>query len=293
MKLKYNENGPNFNTALGIMLGSAIGDALGAFLEFEESREPDQYITEYQDGGPHNLKAGQWTDDTSMALALADAMDIHKGGLIAETIMSNWSSWYRKGAFSSTNHCFDIGATCQKAIELYEDCEDPEKCGSTDKLASGNGGLMRLHPVVIAARNEEEAVRNAVCQTSLTHNNKEVLLYSEAFARELWHGKELDEYNHLKLPPDTPRQEVKSGGYVKETYQCAWWCVQNTSSFEEAVITAVNRGHDADTVGAVTGALAGRIYGEGRIPDNLYDGLYAVEMIRHIAGNLFDLRWRQ
>ena len=82
----------------------------------------------------------------------------------------------------------------------------------------------------------------------------------------------MDEYRHLKLPTDTHRKEVKSGGYVKETYQCAWWAVENTYSFEEAVVTAVNRGHDADTVGAVTD--------NGRknlrllfLPDWMFDGL--------------------
>ena len=76
-------------------------------------------------------------------------------------------------------------------------------------------------------------------------------MYSEAFAKELWHGRPLPEYKHLKLPKNTPRQNVKSGGYVKESYQYAWWCVQNTDSFEEAVVTAF-RGHDTDTSGAIT-----------------------------------------
>ena len=95
-------------------------------------------------------------------------------------------------------------------------------------------------------------------------------MYSEAFAKELWHGKPLPEYDHLRLPKDTPRQNVMSGGYVKESYQCAWWFVQNTDSFEEAVVIAVNRGHDADTSGAIIGQLAGRIYGidgDKAIPD--------------------------
>ena len=118
-------------------------------------------------------------------------------------------------------------------------------------------------------------------------------MYSEAFARELWNGKPLPEYDHLRLPKDTSRQNVMSGGYVKESYQCAWWCVQNSDNFRDAVVLAVNRGHDADTSGAITGALAGRIYGENGIPDSWYDNLYAVEMLRHLAGDLYDLRWRK
>ena len=82
---------------------------------------------------------------------------------------------------------------------------------------------------------------------------------------------------------------MKSGCYVKETYQCAWWAVQNTDSFEEALITAVNRGHDADTVGAVTGQLAGRIYGCYSIPDWMFDGLYEHDQIRYLSSKLHDL----
>ena len=139
--------------------------------------------------------------------------------------------------------------------------------GGTDEYSSGNGAIMRMAPVVIAAASEKESVDHALKQTKLTHGSAECLLFSETFARELWWGKALPEYNKLRLDRKTPREEIKSSGYVRHTYEAAWWFVQNTSSFEEAVIEAVNLGGDADTIGAVTGQIAGRIYGETGIPD--------------------------
>ena len=123
------------------------------------------------------MKVSQGTDGTSMTLAVADSLLLDRGELVAKTIMSNWKSWYRDGAFSSTETCFDIGSTCQSALEKFEEGADPEKCGNQGKWASGNGGLMRLHPVVIAARSEEEAVKNAVYQTSRAHYKQEVVVF--------------------------------------------------------------------------------------------------------------------
>ena len=103
--------------ALGMMEGLAIGDALGAYLEFSDRREPDEYITRYQAGGPHKLKAGYWTDDTSMSIAIADALQLAKGEFDAHIVMQNFCDWFTGGAFSSTGACFDIGMTCQAALQ--------------------------------------------------------------------------------------------------------------------------------------------------------------------------------
>ena len=279
----------SWDAASGMLLGLAIGDALGASLEFHSSREPENYLREYKSGGPHNLPAGYWTDDTSMALAIAEGILERNGEFDPHLIMENFVSWMTDGEFSSTGTCFDIGMTCQMALGTYRKDKSNPYCGPTDPYSAGNGALMRMAPVIIAARDEREAIENALLQTRLTHGCTECLQYSEAFARELWIGKALDEYRHLKLPTDTHRKEVKSGGYVKETYQCAWWAVENTYSFEEAVVTAVNRGHDADTAGAVTGQLAGRIYGCYSFPDWMFDGLYEHDQIRYLASKLHDL----
>ena len=80
--------------ALKLFEGLAIGDALGAYLEFSDSREPDDYLREYKEGGPHRLKAGYWTDDTSMAVAIADALQLAKGEFDPHIVMQNFCDWF-------------------------------------------------------------------------------------------------------------------------------------------------------------------------------------------------------
>lgn len=276
----------NSNIATGMFLGLAIGDALGAYLEFSEKREADNYLREYMEGGPHMLDKGYWTDDMSMALAIADALKKADGKFDPHIVMENFCDWLDNGTFSSTGECFDIGMTCQDALRKYKRDPSNPYCGSTDKYSSGNGAIMRMAPVIIAASSEEEAVDHALKQTKLTHGSTECQTFSEAFARELWWGKVLPEYDGLRISQHTPREEVQNSGYVRHTYEAAWWCLQNASGFEEAVIEAVNLGGDADTIGAVTGQIAGRIYGETGIPDWMLDGLFQRRMIKNIAETL-------
>ena len=146
-----------------------------------------------------------------------------------------------------------------------------------------------MAPVIIAAKDEAQAVDWGLRQTKLTHACAECQIFSEAFAKELWRGKALEENEHLRLPGETPREEVLSGGYVKESYQCAWWAIKNSDNFEDAAILAVNRGHDADTCGAICGQLAGRMYGYSAIPNRWLEGLFAEPSIRQVARDLVGL----
>ena len=82
------------NEALGMMEGLAIGDALGAYLEFSDRREASDYVREYKDGGPHRLKRGYWADDTSMSKAIADALQLVKGEFDAHIVMQNFCDWF-------------------------------------------------------------------------------------------------------------------------------------------------------------------------------------------------------
>ena len=127
----------------GILLGLAAGDALGTTLEF---RRPGTFapIADIVGGGPFNLPAGAWTDDTSMALCLAESL-IERRGFDPVDQLERYVRWYRLGHLSSTGNCFDIGNTVRAALNRFERTREPY-CGSTDPMAAGNGSIMRLAP---------------------------------------------------------------------------------------------------------------------------------------------------
>jgi hypothetical protein len=127
----------------GAMIGLAVGDALGATLEF---RAPGTFepITDMVGGGPFDLAPGEWTDDTTMALCLAESL-IEKSGFDAEDQMRRYVRWYRDGYLSVKNRCFDIGPTTAAALRRFEKNGDPF-AGDTDRYTAGNGSIMRLAP---------------------------------------------------------------------------------------------------------------------------------------------------
>lgn len=147
--------------AIGALLGLAVGDALGTTLEFS-ARDGRERITDMVGGGPFKLEPGQWTDDTSMALALADSL-IARDVLDERDLMTRFVSWMDEGAYSSNGRCFDIGNTVSAALNRFKATGDPI-AGSTDPRTAGNGSLMRLAPVAIrywddAAKRREAAAR--------------------------------------------------------------------------------------------------------------------------------------
>ena len=255
----------DLNFAVGMFIGLAIGDAMGAPIEFQPAREPIDYVRSYQEGGFHNVSKGEFTDDTSMALAMANAF-IEAKNFDPKLIMDNFLKWKNEGAYSPRGEMFDCGNTIHKALCKYEKDKSNPFTGDTDPMSAGNGGLMRLAPAILSARSEEEAIEYAVETTRLTHGAEEALFYSEILARELWNRQPIEEYRYLKHTPSIKREDVMSGGYVKETYQAAWWAYETSSGFEECIVKAINRGHDSDTTGAVAGMIAGSLYGFAAIP---------------------------
>jgi len=159
------------NRFQGCLLGLATGDALGTTVEFER---PGHFITvtDIVGEGPFHLKAGEWTDDTSMALCLATSLK-HLNGFDAADQMRRYVNWYRHGYMSVKGYCFDIGFTTKDALQRFEQTGQPYS-GSTDPYAAGNGSLMRLAPVPMFFHEDfDDAVKYAKNSSMTTHGAKE------------------------------------------------------------------------------------------------------------------------
>ena len=144
---------------------------------------------------------------------------------------------------------WDVGMTVLGALNRVKDFEFPYQ-SNTDPMTSGNGCIMRLAPCIIWNRNNlSAAIGESVAQALLTHGSSECITYTAALAHELWEGRPLPQYDKLRDRP------IKNTGYVADTYASAWHSVLNTDSFEDAI----NRGEGADTIGAVSGMIAGSI----------------------------------
>src|SRR5579871_4743283 len=130
----------------GALVGLAVGDALGAAVEFQS---PGSFppVTGFRAGGPHRLEAGEWTDDTSMALAMADS--IAQAGWDINDQARRYVAWWKKGEYSVNGHCFDIGMTIRRGLARFEHSQDARTSGDWSASCGGNGSIMRLAPVAI------------------------------------------------------------------------------------------------------------------------------------------------
>ena len=296
------------NRCVGALLGLATGDAMGTTLEFKD-RDTYDHIEDMIGGGAFRLKPGQWTDDTSQALALAESL-IHNPELDALDLMNRFSDWRNNGAYSCTGTCFDIGNATRAALDRFEMTGNPI-AGSTDPFDAGNGSLMRLAPVSICHwNNVEQCAEVARRQSIVTHGATEAvqacILFSE-YLHQAINGASKEALIGSKTKfedssqyftsivrgdwRDKSRNQIKSGGYVLHSLEAALWCVWNAHSFSEAVLLAANLGHDADTTAAITGQLAGALYGAGSIPPHWLQKLYWADRIEQLALQLVDLKW--
>lgn len=291
--------------AIGSLLGLAVGDALGTTLEFS-ARDSRPRLTGMEGGGPFRLEPGQWTDDTSMALALADSL-IACDGLDEHDLMTRFASWMNEGAYSSNGRCFDIGNTVCAALNRFQESGNPI-AGSTNPNSAGNGSLMRLAPVAIRYWDDGTARRDVAARQSMpTHGAPEAVDACVAFADMLADaiaGKPRGEVLRSRLgePPysgaiadimagswrDKARKAISSSGYVVHSLEAAIWCVARTSNFADAVLLAANLGDDADTVAAITGQLAGAVYGYKAISDDWLGQTTSQGMIFGMARRLID-----
>lgn len=298
----------------GTLIGLAIGDALGAAVEF---RSPGTFkpVTGYRSGGPHGLNTGEWTDDTSMALALADSMA--SVGWDLDDQASRYVEWWKQGKYSVNGRCFDIGITTRNALGRFVAHKNARTSGDTSEQASGNGSVMRLAPVPMRyadlySDNLYELSRLAEESSLPTHASEQCLSACRYLATVLaaliqgedreavlspdW--KPLRQLNDIKpLHPliqkvaqgsyrEKETSAIRGSGWVVQSLEAALWTFHDARNFEEAVLKAVNLGDDADTTGAICGQLAGAFWGEEGIPESLRAGLARMDMIEEAMAGI-------
>jgi ADP-ribosyl-[dinitrogen reductase] hydrolase len=296
---------PRYDRALGAFIGLAIGDALGTTIEFSP-RDSYPPVIGMVGGGPFGLKPGEWTDDTSMALCLADSLIASRGTLDAADLAQRFVRWQRNGENSVTGRCFDIGVTTRTALETFRRTGTP--VGDRAPRSAGNGGIMRLAPAAIVAGEDlDKAAALGRAQSEVTHATEECLAGADLLARLLSAGiagKGLDALRaaeHAKFEAPNieaiargawrgkRRDEIRSSGYVVHTLEAACWAVGSSGTFADAVLNAVNLGDDADTVGAVTGQIAGAIWGYASIPNEWKERLAWRDRLISAATALWEL----
>lgn len=294
----------------GSLLGLACGDALGTTLEFTSpgSFEP---ILEIQGGGPFQLPAGYWTDETSMAMCLAESL-VERGGFDAADQMQRYVRWWKEGHWSSTGQCFDIGTTTAEALAKFVETGEPMS-GSREPDTAGNGSLMRLAPVVLFyAADASEAIRLAGESSRTTHGARACIdccrymaallagalagvskeeLCSPKFTPQagLWQREPLHKEVEVVAMGSFRRRNppyIKGSGFVVRSMEAALWAFFHGRSFEDGALKAVNLGDDADTTGAIYAQLAGAHYGEEAIPERWRKKLYRGVEVRAMAVRL-------
>lgn len=266
----------------GGLLGLACGDALGTTLEFQ-FRGSFTAITDMVGGGPFNLKPGEWTDDCSMALCLAQSL-LECDGFDAADQMKRYCEWESSGYMSSNGICFDIGSTVKRALNKFRRTGDPFS-GETGPRTAGNGSIMRLIPIpMYFFNNPEQIIFFAGESSRTTHGAEEAIEASRLFARQLYlalSGADkntiLFESGYQSVAPkiaalaeggwrSKPENVVYGSGYVVESLEAALWSFWSTDDFASAVLRAANLGGDADTTAAICGQIAGAFYGVDEMP---------------------------
>jgi len=295
------------NRLKGCMLGLAIGDAMGAPVEFMK-RGTFEPVTGYRSGGKFRLNAGEWTDDTAMALCLAQSL-IDSNGFNPIDQLDKYLKWIDTGYMSCTGKMVGLGKTCWRSLVRYRRTGQPYTDVKSEKF-SGNGSLMRLAPICIYyANNMDLAVHYAALSSKTTHGSPIAVDCCRYFAYvilKLVHGFEKDAlfsdsfvsdvYQYFADEPlhealnsiiqceyiSKGVDEIQSSGYVIHSLEAVLWSFYHTNTLEEAILKSVNLGDDADTVGAITGQLVGAYYGVDGIPYEWINGLSHLDRIEAV-----------
>lgn len=290
----------------GVLLGKAAGDALGATVEFMSREAIRQQYGELRDiigGGWLSLPAGEFTDDTQMALCIARSI-VERQGFDAADISTRFVAWYESNPP-------DIGNTTRHALRQLADGVPWEEAGRNTHLEmrprdASNGSVMRCAPVALLDRLDPEAnARHSIDSSRITHANPlcvQSCVALNAVIATLLNDPRADPVAIAGSVTDNAQihealagishasaDTLDAGGYVLSTLTSALWAVTNHHTLEDAVVAAVNLGEDADTTGAVAGALAGARWGAEAIPERWLDVLIARDELIRLADEIFGL----
>lgn len=290
------------NRARGALLGLACGDAIGTTVEFMP-RGSFTSLTDMVGGGPFNLVAGQWTDDTSMALCLASSLI--ENGFDQHDQMTRYVMWRDEGYLSSTGTCFDIGNATAVALDAFRRTGNAI-AGSTDPDSAGNGSIMRLASILIHYLDTPElALELSEQQSRTTHQAPECLMACRLLGEVLIRALQGQSKGEVMAPSEQglslstglksladgryktkSMTEIRGSGYVVESLEAALWCFWKTDTFKDCVLLAANLGDDADTTAAISGQIAGAFYSETDIPVQWLHKLVMTEEIGQLAEHL-------
>jgi len=315
----YTNQGVDYTYRIkSILFGVAVGDALGVPFEFNSrqtmSKCPATDMTGY---GTHNLPAGTWSDDSSLTFCLAEALT---GDFDLNVIGQNFIKWSYKNYWTPAGNVFDIGIATRQAIDRLSKGERPDLAGGVDASSNGNGSLMRISPLLfyLTDKSIDERFELTKQVSSITHRHIRSVIscfYYLEFALRLLNGNDKFEiYQNLQTEItnylvshsissteigffdrllkqniyELKEENILSSGYVLHTLEASIWCLLTTESFKDAVLKAVNLGDDTDTTGAVTGGLAGLLYGFDSIPSKWIKQIARYTDIENLAERLGD-----
>lgn len=278
----------------GGIWGFILADAMGVPVEFTSRRERDKDpVKEIRAYGTYHQPYGSWSDDTSLMLCL---MQNIVEGYSIDNLARLFIKYLKEGYMTPYGRIFDIGSATKRAIINMEKGMEPILCGGVDEQDNGNGSLMRILPLAYYLRNEipEKSIELIQEISSLTHRHKRSVLaciiYVEMAIQLIKGESKQSAYSKtIRFIEDNctnvfynefiyfnkiltgeidklKREKIKSSGYVVDTLEAAFWSFMTTSDYKEAILTAINLGEDTDTVGAITGGLAGLFYGYDNIP---------------------------
>lgn len=304
------------------MLGLIVGDALGVPVEFMSRTElMKNPVTGMREYGTHHQPMGTWSDDSSMALAELDSIRT-VGTIDYTDMMERFSRWCMYGEYTPFGEVFDIGIATSRALMNYAKGIAPLESGGKTEWDNGNGSLMRILPVCLylferqkkVCTSENESIYMIHAVSALTHAHVrsqmacgiyyflvKAILEEEGslenrlqkgmdrayqyYRQDLSNHRELENYKRLadlSEFKETPKEGIKSSGYVVDTLEAAVWCLLHSHSYKETVLMAVNLGEDTDTIGAVAGGLAGLYYKEEGIPQEWIQVLQRREWIEEV-----------